>query len=889
MAGYSSQLQIVIDAQNKATSELKKLSADMDSVAKSASNIGAGTKAAEGGLSSFFGNFEKAAAPIGIAAVAMGLLGGQVLKLTGEMEQTVVGFTTLLGNGRDAVKFVGELRDLAAKTPFELAGLTNLATRFLAVGYSAEEAKTKLIAVGEAASAMGIGQVGAERITLALTQMTSRGKLATGEMNQLAQVGINGFKMLAEATGKTEAEIREMTEKGLLNGKVAVDLLAQSFQQNFSGSMEKQSQTLLGLLSTLKDAMTALAVTIGSQFLESAKSFVRIAIDIAEKIGGWAMKHQELITIIVKTVAIVFSLIAVIVGAAVAIGKVISIVQIMAKAVFLSTGPFLALIIAIAAVIAVAIKMSDTFGGLKKAGVAFGKAFLALAYGVVATFKDMGNNVIQILDNIVGGVGKGINKLIDAANKLGANMEHVDLGINFRFDAQGSWAAAEKKMSELDQMQADAILKKSDADMEAAKAQSEIRKQMSATQGEMDKNLKSLTSGVGGGGDDGAAKKMVDKIDDVKMKLKDMVDTGKRKMMEMKVAFDESTTSIDSKMEDLAQQYVETSIAGQKKIQELKDNNVKNLAEIEKSMAGVQKQMADLNRDFDRSRNSDVQNLAEAFVAQEQSIKKLKEDLMKSTDAGEIGNIKQQISAEEDAYARTADTRKQFAAAIAEAQRRAALSDVERAIEDFNTKRNLAQQEYDEKMSQLQSEMNQLVVKRDMEKQQYAEKLLETQTELQKNLDKITKEQFALGLQKAEEQKIYDEATKTINAILADAELRRQQMTQATMKVTIDSLNNEIQKYNELTQAIQRASSARNMSLIPVYSGGTATGGRAVGGPITHGGLYNLHAGEYVVPRTGAGVGGMVVNINGGTYLSESAAETLGDMIIQRLKNNIRI
>ena len=42
-------------------------------------------------------------------------------------------------------------------------------------------------------------------------------------------------------------------------------------------------------------------------------------------------------------------------------------------------------------------------------------------------------------------------------------------------------------------------------------------------------------------------------------------------------------------------------------------------------------------------------------------------------------------------------------------------------------------------------------------------------------------------------------------------------------------------------------------------------------------------------PAMLGGGGGIVVNINGGNYLSEDAAEEMGDKIIEKLKANIRL
>jgi len=54
-------------------------------------------------------------------------------------------------------------------------------------------------------------------------------------------------------------------------------------------------------------------------------------------------------------------------------------------------------------------------------------------------------------------------------------------------------------------------------------------------------------------------------------------------------------------------------------------------------------------------------------------------------------------------------------------------------------------------------------------------------------------------------------------------------------------------------------------------------------------GTYLLHRGEQVVPAGARMGGGITVNINGGMYLSERAAEEIGNMIVNKLKRNLRI
>src|SRR5690349_5662544 len=86
-------------------------------------------------------NFEEAQAAsnkfaLGLAAgaTAVGGLGYAALKAAGDMEQTTVAFTTMLGSGEKAKAFVAQLIDFAKRTPFTLVGLEDASKQLLAYG-----------------------------------------------------------------------------------------------------------------------------------------------------------------------------------------------------------------------------------------------------------------------------------------------------------------------------------------------------------------------------------------------------------------------------------------------------------------------------------------------------------------------------------------------------------------------------------------------------------------------------------------------------------------------------------------------------------------------------------------------------------------------------------
>lgn len=886
MASSQTQLDIIIKAQDSASKELKKISDELSKMNKAGTELGKNSK------SNFFEPFNKMAAGATVAVAAIGALGGVILKMTGDLEQTKVGFSTLLGSVEKANKFIGELRDLAASTPFEFKEITGLATRFLAVGYSAEEAKAKLIAVGNAASAMGTGAEGANRITLALTQMASRGKVAGGEMLQLSEVGINGFKLLAEQTGKTELELREMAEKGLLNGKVAADLMTKAFNQKWGDAMEKQSKTLLGLLSTLKDEITILATTIGEEFIDSVKEFVVQAIKVAQSIGNWVKEHKELVKIVTMTIALFATFVTGLLGAIVVIGKIQGAMILLSQAMGVATAGATGLKVALASVpllLAITVALvgfelvMNQISKLKQEMLAVEDSRQAQADTTMKMAQEARAG-LQSENALVKERAKLINDKA-AILSSGNGMERVS-GINQRIAELAKQIQADKE--------ATAALEKAKAGGAAAKASYDSGGKATAVAGltaeQEAKNLQNLLAGVSGSGDK-AGKKLSDRIKDLKDKLAEMAKDGARSLLELRVAHEDSMGESEKKMQELADEYQKTADEGAKALAELAAQNKEALQSIDDSISDTQQKLADLNRDFEKGRIGDVQDLAEAFVEAQQRIDEIKQQIRSSTDAGEIQKLKEEQRVQEAALARTASVAEQYSAEIAEAKRRASLSDLERAIEDFNKKRELAQQEYNEKAAAIQKEMSDLQRKRDLEVQHQAEKMFEMQSELKAKLDKITKEQFAVGLQQAEEQKIYDESTKFINDVLANANAVRQSLTIKTKQVTLDAVQAEIDKYRELAQAIQQAQSAKSLSLIPTYS---VYGSRATGGNIPVTGPYLMHEGEYVVPKNGALVGGgssgggIVVNINGGNYLSEDAAEMLGDKLIDKLQQNFR-
>lgn len=231
--------------------------------------VGADTSEAERKLrdlgdSSGSGAWTGALKTAGVAAfTAIGAAGvavvGTGLKIAADMEQADIAFSTMLGSGEKAKVFLDQLKAFAASTPFEFPELQKAASSLISAGFEASKVIPIMTTLGDVTSGMGTGAEGVQRATVALQQMSAAGKITGEDLNQLRDAGVPVFDLLAAATGKSKDEIAALAQAGKL-GKKEMEALFKALEtgkglEKFNGLMEKQSQSLTGLLSTLKDTV----------------------------------------------------------------------------------------------------------------------------------------------------------------------------------------------------------------------------------------------------------------------------------------------------------------------------------------------------------------------------------------------------------------------------------------------------------------------------------------------------------------------------------------------------------------------------------------------------------------------------------------------------------
>jgi tape measure domain-containing protein len=244
-----------------------------------------------------------AAVKTGLAALAIGAgvglaaLTGFGLKAAAQLEQVQVSFNSLLGSVEVGQAVFKDLQKFSAETPFEFPEVAAAAQKFLAfndaIGMTDAQLRPFLTTLGDITSVTGAGAEGMARVTLALGQIASRGKVSLEEINQISEAlpGFSGVAAIAAATGKTTAQVMQEISSGSLDATTGVAALLQGMQKfpGAAGAMVKQSQTLLGVFSTFKDTLSQTLVTAFEPVIPAIKdSLTQVTPILQDALSGLA-------------------------------------------------------------------------------------------------------------------------------------------------------------------------------------------------------------------------------------------------------------------------------------------------------------------------------------------------------------------------------------------------------------------------------------------------------------------------------------------------------------------------------------------------------------------------------------------------------------------------
>lgn len=246
-----------------------------------------------GSLNTAFEGLKAAAALGAIGSVVKGIasMGTEAIMASARMKQYEIAFTTMLKSAEKGKVMMQDLQDFAAKTPFDVPGVVEAAQQLTAFGFEAKDIIPTLTTLGDAAAGLGRGSEGVKLMGYALGQIKAAGTLKTQDVNQLVNAGVSVWQMLAEASGKSVAEIKDMTEKGMIDSLSAIEIITKGMQDNYGGMMAATGKEVVGLVNEISEGMGNGLALVGG-FMTDSLGVKDILKSVAESVSSMSVAFK---------------------------------------------------------------------------------------------------------------------------------------------------------------------------------------------------------------------------------------------------------------------------------------------------------------------------------------------------------------------------------------------------------------------------------------------------------------------------------------------------------------------------------------------------------------------------------------------------------------------
>lgn len=383
-----------IDSKN-----VRRVGDELETVSKQSKKATSGIKGFADKCNKMTGALSAIAA-VQLGSVFTGMAGGILnmgiasVQAAAQMRQYEIAFQTMLKSAEAGTQMLRDLQQFAAETPFDVPGVVSAGQQLMAFGFKAEEIIPMLTNLGDAASGLGLGTEGVSRLAYALGQMQTSGKLNAQDMMQLTSAGISAWDMLAQAAGKTVAEMKDLCSKGAIDSKAAVQTIVAGMNDQFGGMMAKTSDEVAGLLANIEETAGNTSAAVG-KYLTEAFNIKGILKDVSDRLGEFQQKMQT----------------------ATEQGK--SLRDVIKECV---PAPVIAAIGAFAAVLAVvSVAAVATLGAVL--GLTAGIVAIGAAIGAVAAL------VVTYWDEIVDAVNIAVQAILDTVVIIGTAITEAVLGV----------------------------------------------------------------------------------------------------------------------------------------------------------------------------------------------------------------------------------------------------------------------------------------------------------------------------------------------------------------------------------------------------------------------------------------------------------------------------
>ena len=231
---------------------------------------------------------------------------GKVVEVTKEFERQKVALDAIIRDQDASHTIWNQTVQLALKSPFQLRELVKYTKQLAAYRIETEKLHDTTKRLADVSAGLGVDM---SRLILAYGQIRAATYLRGTELRQLTEAGIPMLEELAtyftelEGRAISAGDVFEMISKRMVTFKDVEEVFKRMTDAGgvFFDMQEKQSQTLYGTISNLKDAYDIMLNEIGQSNYGFTKTFLSFLKDAATNWREWEFRLQVLVPLLAST------------------------------------------------------------------------------------------------------------------------------------------------------------------------------------------------------------------------------------------------------------------------------------------------------------------------------------------------------------------------------------------------------------------------------------------------------------------------------------------------------------------------------------------------------------------------------------------------------------
>ena len=218
--------------------------------------------------------------------------------IAGEFQRLEIALTALTGSSSEASRVLKELRTNAIKTGVAVTDQARTVQKFIALGFSTDDALELQRSLLDIAGAVGLTATETNLLGTALAQVQAKGVASMEELRQqIAEKGIPIFEELQRKTGLFGKEFFD----AVANGEVAASQVIEIFQNlegsfaRFRGGAERIAKSIPGQVNILRESFNELLLAFGQPIADAIGPILADLINILQSGTGFAESFGRLI------------------------------------------------------------------------------------------------------------------------------------------------------------------------------------------------------------------------------------------------------------------------------------------------------------------------------------------------------------------------------------------------------------------------------------------------------------------------------------------------------------------------------------------------------------------------------------------------------------------